>query len=67
MAQLFITALFPIPSRNRFLSGINRSYRRAQGFLLTANRLILTLGTAFVFVYRVPYGRGGDQLPQAAG
>ena len=43
---------FSHPVQEQALAGINRSYRRAQGFLLTANRLILTLGTAFVFVYR---------------
>ncbi len=43
---------FSNPDRALALEGINRAYRQAQAFLLSANRLIITLGTAFVFVYR---------------
>ena len=43
---------FSYPDMEQALAGMNQAYRRAQGFLLSANRLILTLGTAFVFVNR---------------
>lgn len=43
---------FSHPGREQALEGMNLAYRRAQGFLLSANRLILTLGTAYVFVSR---------------
>lgn len=50
--SLFHHGAFSHPDREEALAGINAAYRRAQGFLLTANRLVLTMGTAFVYVYR---------------
>ncbi|MCB0570642.1 MAG: GSCFA domain-containing protein [Phaeodactylibacter sp.] len=44
--------VFSHPNLEQALAGMNNAYRRAQAFLLSANRLILTLGTAHVFVYR---------------
>lgn len=44
--------VFSHPDAEQALVGMNQAYQRAQGFLLSANRLILTLGTAFVFVNR---------------
>ncbi len=43
---------FSHPDPEQALGRMNETYRRTQGFLLTADRLALTLGTAFVFIYR---------------
>ncbi|MCB9053415.1 MAG: GSCFA domain-containing protein [Lewinellaceae bacterium] len=50
--SFFHHGAFSHPGREEALERINAAYRRAQGFLLTANRMILTLGTAYVFTYR---------------
>lgn len=50
--SFFHHGAFSHPDREEGLAGINAAYRRAQGFLLTANRLVITMGTAFVFIYR---------------
>ncbi|MCB9266349.1 MAG: GSCFA domain-containing protein [Lewinellaceae bacterium] len=50
--SFFHHGAFSHPTREEALDAMNAAYRRAQGFLLTANRLILTMGTAHVFVYR---------------
>jgi hypothetical protein len=44
--------IFSAPDKAQALERINRAFRQAQAFLLSANRLIITLGTAFVFIYR---------------
>lgn len=50
--SFFHHGAFSHPGREEALAKINAAYRRAQGFLLTANRMVVTLGTARVFVYR---------------
>lgn len=50
--SFFHHGAFSHPDPEGALAGMNQAYRQAQGFLLTANRLVLTFGTAFVFIYR---------------
>ncbi|MBI5916700.1 MAG: GSCFA domain-containing protein, partial [Bacteroidetes bacterium] len=43
---------FSHPDKTAALEGINRSFSRAKDFLTTCNRLVVTLGTAHVFILK---------------
>jgi hypothetical protein len=59
---------FSGPEQEKALEDINRAYRAAQAFLAHADRLIITLGTAFVFVVRASgtIAANCHKLPSAA-
>ena len=59
---------FSGPERAQALENINRAYRAAQAFLAGADRLVITLGTAYVFVVRASGAIAANchKLPAAA-